>query len=162
MKLTTESMIDEFAEQPYLGPMRSQSTPITRRERMLPETEAIPALEMSARVRLRLSRMMGTRGQRRRWRWRKCRRKAMRDGKLSCGVVLPWRSWSLQICFRNPPAEQMSAKASHWWGWWLWKPLLFLELQRFWEGWRKVKEKKRLGLISNVGVLMKRKGYHSN
>ena len=42
--------------------MRSHSTPITRRERMLPETEAIPAFAISGRVRSRLSRMIGTRG----------------------------------------------------------------------------------------------------
>lgn len=48
--------------QPYRGPIRSQITPIIRREKMLPETEATPALPMSERVRFRLSRIMGTKG----------------------------------------------------------------------------------------------------
>ncbi|KAG6435192.1 hypothetical protein SASPL_100062 [Salvia splendens] len=42
--------------------MRSHTTPIMRREKMLPETEATPALPMSERLRLMLSRMMGTSG----------------------------------------------------------------------------------------------------
>lgn len=40
----------------------SQTAPIASLEKMLPETEATPAFPMSLLVRLRLSRMMGTRG----------------------------------------------------------------------------------------------------
>lgn len=47
---------------PYRGPNRSQTAPITSLEKMLPETEATPAFPMSPFFRLRLSRMMGTRG----------------------------------------------------------------------------------------------------
>jgi hypothetical protein len=47
---------------PYRGPKRSQTAPITSLEKMLPETEATPALPMSLLVKLRLSRMIGTRG----------------------------------------------------------------------------------------------------
>lgn len=48
--------------QPYLGPIKSQTTPMTSLEKMLPETEATPALPMSDLVRSRLSRIIGTRG----------------------------------------------------------------------------------------------------
>lgn len=48
--------------QPYRGPSKSQTAPIANLEKMLPETEAMPALPMSCFVRLRLSRMIGTRG----------------------------------------------------------------------------------------------------
>ncbi|GER39457.1 glucans biosynthesis glucosyltransferase H [Striga asiatica] len=44
------------------GPTRSHAKPMTRREKMLPETEATPAAPTSERERPRLSRMMGTRG----------------------------------------------------------------------------------------------------
>lgn len=49
-------------EVPYLGPIRSQTAPIISLENMLPETEATPALPTSVLVKLRLSRMMGTKG----------------------------------------------------------------------------------------------------
>lgn len=62
MEKTTGAVSRLRTAQPYRGPMRSQIAPIIRREKMLPETEATPALPMSERVRLRLSRMMGTRG----------------------------------------------------------------------------------------------------
>ena len=55
-----ESMIRNA--HPYLGPIRSQTAPITSLEKMLPETEATPAFPISALVRLRLSRMIGTSG----------------------------------------------------------------------------------------------------
>lgn len=55
-----ESMIKKA--HPYLGPSKSHTAPITSLENILPETEATPAFPMSALVRLRLSRMMGTRG----------------------------------------------------------------------------------------------------
>jgi hypothetical protein len=55
-----ESMIRNA--HPYRGPKRSQTAPITSLEKMLPETEATPALPMSLLVKLRLSRMIGTRG----------------------------------------------------------------------------------------------------
>lgn len=47
---------------PYLGPIRSQTAPITSLESMLPETEATPALPTSDLVKLRLSLIIGTRG----------------------------------------------------------------------------------------------------
>uniref|UniRef100_A0A0A0LS93 Major facilitator superfamily (MFS) profile domain-containing protein n=1 Tax=Cucumis sativus TaxID=3659 RepID=A0A0A0LS93_CUCSA len=47
---------------PTRGPRRSHTAPITRREKILPETDVTPAFPMSTFVRLRLSRMMGTRG----------------------------------------------------------------------------------------------------
>lgn len=47
---------------PYRGPIKSQTTPMTSRESILPETEATPAFPTSVLVKLRLSRMMGTRG----------------------------------------------------------------------------------------------------
>lgn len=46
----------------YLGPMRSQSVPMTSLEKTLPETEATPALPMSVLVRFKLSLIIGTRG----------------------------------------------------------------------------------------------------
>lgn len=48
--------------QPYRGPTKSQITPITSLEKMLPETEATPAFPMSVLVKPRLSRITGTRG----------------------------------------------------------------------------------------------------
>lgn len=55
-----ESMIKNA--QPYLGPKRSQTAPITSLENILPETEATPALPISTFVKLRLSRMIGMSG----------------------------------------------------------------------------------------------------
>ncbi|KAL1826425.1 hypothetical protein ACET3Z_004837 [Daucus carota] len=48
--------------QPYHGPKRSQTAPITSLEKILRDTEVTPALQTSPFVRLRLSRMMGTSG----------------------------------------------------------------------------------------------------
>lgn len=48
--------------QPYLGPKRSQTAPMTSLENILPETEAMPAFPMSLFLRFRLSRMTGTIG----------------------------------------------------------------------------------------------------
>lgn len=48
--------------QAYRGPSKSQAAPITRREKMLPETDAMPAFPISCFVRFRLSRMIGIRG----------------------------------------------------------------------------------------------------
>lgn len=44
------------------GPNKSQAVPIAIRAKTAPETDAIPAFPMSVAVRLRLSRIMGTRG----------------------------------------------------------------------------------------------------
>lgn len=48
--------------QAYLGPNRSQAAPMTSLEKMLPETEPMAAFPISVFVRLRLSRIIGTRG----------------------------------------------------------------------------------------------------
>uniref|UniRef100_A0A8R7QMM1 Uncharacterized protein n=1 Tax=Triticum urartu TaxID=4572 RepID=A0A8R7QMM1_TRIUA len=48
--------------QPYRGPRRSQMAPMASLEKIDPDTDATPALPMSALARLRLSRMMGTSG----------------------------------------------------------------------------------------------------
>lgn len=44
------------------GPNKSQAVPMAIRAKTAPETDAIPALPMSVDVRLRLSRMIGSRG----------------------------------------------------------------------------------------------------
>lgn len=44
------------------GPNKSQAVPMAIRAKTAPETEAIPALPMSVEVKLRLSRIIGSRG----------------------------------------------------------------------------------------------------
>lgn len=53
--------IERIAEE-VLGPMRSQSGPIARREKIEPAKEAIPAADTVESERLRLEEMTGTRG----------------------------------------------------------------------------------------------------
>lgn len=59
---TTGAVRRERVAEAMRGPTRSQTGPMARREKMEPTKDAIPALPMSAEVRLRSWRMMGRRG----------------------------------------------------------------------------------------------------
>lgn len=59
---TIGAMRRETEAEATRGPKISQAAPIAKREKMAPETDAIPALLISVSVRLRLSRMTGRRG----------------------------------------------------------------------------------------------------
>lgn len=56
------AVMRESVAEAIRGPIRSQTGPMARREKMEPTKEATPALPMTVSVSLRSSRMMGMRG----------------------------------------------------------------------------------------------------